>query len=69
MCVKLSEGEKHICFNTTDGYGFILKVFFKKKFFVLSKHLLSSLSTSADDFHFEPGYRWRNWMANLLFWL
>lgn len=31
----------------TDGYGLILKVFFKKA--VLWKHLLSSLSTSADD--------------------
>lgn len=35
MSLKLFEGEKHICFNTTDGYGFILKVFFKKKIFVL----------------------------------
>lgn len=31
----------------TDGYGLFLKIFFKKA--VLWKHLLSSLSTSADD--------------------
>lgn len=48
MPVKPSERWKvYLRFTMTDGYGLILKVFFKKT--VLWEHSLSSLSTSADD--------------------